>query len=369
MKKRILTLISAVLLLNTSSLFAQEQQELKIKEPGRTEFVPHWYMQIQGGMAHTIGEAKFDKLLSPAAALNFGYQFNPLFALRFGASGWQAKGGWVANPTADYKFNYIQGNVDAVLNLSNLFCKFNPERVLNFYGFLGVGANHSFSNDEAIALANRGAKMQYLWEGSKNFIVGRGGLGLNIRLSDYVGLNIEANANTISDKFNSKKAGNTDWQFNGLIGLNIKFGKGYKKIAPVYYEPEPAPAPAPEPKPEPKPAPEPKPVVKIEPMTQNIFFNINKSVIRADQESKITELVNYLNKYPNAKVTITGYADKKTGNTSINDRLSKRRSAAVADALKAKGIAAERISTDAKGDTAQPFSVNEENRVAICIAE
>ena len=102
---------------------------------------------------------------------------------------------------------------------------------------------------------------------------------------------------------------------------------------------------------------------------QNIFFNINKSVIRADQESKVDELVAYLNKYPNAKVVITGYADKKTGNARINDRLSKQRSAAVSEALQAKGIAASRIVTDAKGDTVQPFSVNEENRVSICIAE
>ena len=100
-------ILSAICLLNVSNIFAQNEQELKIKEPGRTEFVPHWYMQVQGGAAHTIGEAKFSKLNSPAAALNFGYQFNPLFALRLGASGWQAKGGWVTNPKADYKYNYL----------------------------------------------------------------------------------------------------------------------------------------------------------------------------------------------------------------------------------------------------------------------
>ena len=69
------------------------------------------------------------------------------------------------------------------------------------------------------------------------------------------------------------------------------------------------------------------------------------------------------------KIVITGYADKKTGNASINDRLSKARSAAVAKALEDKGIAANRITTDAKGDTIQPFNVNAENRVSICIAE
>lgn len=368
MKKSILVILSAVLMLNVNNLFAQEQQDLKIKEPGRTEFEKHWFMQIQAGAAHTIGETKFSDLISPAAAINLGYQFNPVFALRLGASGWQAKGSWVASPKAVYKYKYLQGNVDAMFNLSNLFCKFNPERIVDFYGFLGVGLNRGFDNDEAIALAAQGAEMQYLWTKGKILPVARGGLGMNVRLSDRVALNIEGNANTLSDKFNSKKAGNTDWQFNALIGLNIKFGKGYKKIAPVYYEPEPQPQPKQEAKPEPKPEPKPE-VVKVEAMTQNIFFDINKSVVRADQEAKIAELVSYLNKYPNAKVVITGYADKKTGNASVNDRLSKQRSEAVANALQAKGISADRISTNYKGDTVQPFSVNEENRVSICVAE
>lgn len=78
---------------------------------------------------------------------------------------------------------------------------------------------------------------------AKNFIVGRGGLGANIRLSDHVFVNLEVNANALSDKYNSKKAGNADWQFNGLVGFTFKFGKTYKKTEPVYYEPAPAPAP------------------------------------------------------------------------------------------------------------------------------
>ena len=53
MKKYFLVILSAALMLNVSNLFAQEQQELKIKEPGRTEFEKHWFMQIQGGAAHT----------------------------------------------------------------------------------------------------------------------------------------------------------------------------------------------------------------------------------------------------------------------------------------------------------------------------
>ena len=37
--------------------------------------------------------------------------------------------------------------------------------------------------------------------------------------------------------------------------------------------------------------------------------------------------------------------------------------------MKAKGIAADRITVDYKGDTVQPYNTPEENRVSVCIAE
>ena len=49
-------------------------QEREIKEEGKTFFKPHTYLQLQGGAAHTLGEAKFMDLISPAAAVNLGYQ-------------------------------------------------------------------------------------------------------------------------------------------------------------------------------------------------------------------------------------------------------------------------------------------------------
>lgn len=364
MKKILLVVILAV---STLSIFAQEQ---RIKEPGQTLFKPHWYIQLQGGAAHTLGEAKFGDLISPAAALNVGYKFAPVLGVRVGASGWQAKGGWVS-PKQDYKFKYIQGNVDLVLDLSTLFCGFNPDRVFNGYVFGGGAFNHAFDNDEANALNTNDYVMEYLWSGSKNTIAGRFGLGADFRLSDYFAINLEANANVMNDKFNSKKAGNSDWQFNALIGFKVNLGKSYKKTEPVYYEPTPRPEPKPEPKPEPRPEPKPAPPVEIviEALQQDVFFAINSAKIQDDQQRKITELVNYLEKYPESKVNITGYADVNTGNANINSRLSKQRANNVADALKAKGISADRIVIDFKGDTVQPYNTPEKNRVSICIAE
>lgn len=367
-------LVSAIAMVLSLSVVAQEQPELKIKEPGRTEFKKHWFMQAQGGAAYTLGEAAFGDLISPAAALNVGYSFSPVFRMRLGASGWEARGSWVT-PRKNYKYNFVQGNLDAVLDLSNLFCGFNPKRTLGIYAFLGAGYSYGFDNDEAVAIADAGYDLRYLWRDYRSLVTGRSGIGMDIRLSDVVSVNVEANANVLSDHFNSKKAGNADWHFNGLVGLTIKFGKNYKEIPPVYYEPEPMPEPMPEPAPAPvveEPKPAPAPVVedvKIEPLVRDIFFTINSSKIRKSEQVKVDELVAYLNQYPESKVVITGYADKATGNASINERISKRRAQSVADAIAAIGIATDRITTDAKGDTEQPFETIERNRVSICIAE
>lgn len=367
--KRDLTAIA--LGLSTVAMFAQtgNTETRQIKEEGKTVFNPHWFMQVQGGAGYTLGEADFGDLISPAAALNFGYQFTPVWGLRFGVSGWQAKGGWV-NPATTYKYNYLQGNVDVMLDLGNLFCGYKADRLFNPYFFVGVGLNGAFNNDEAVALNNQGYEMAYLWDKNKISPAGRAGLGVAIRLAEKVFFNIEANANMMSDKFNSKKAGNADWQFNALAGFTFKFGKPSKTTEPVYYEPTPTPPPAPVQKVE-EPAPAPAPAVKeeVKPMTQNIFFTINSAEIRSSENSKIASLVSYLKENSNAKVALCGYADKQTGNAQINERISKKRAEAVAAALKAQGIAESRITVDYKGDTAQPFGTAEENRVTICIAE
>ena len=365
MKRKNLWIAVFALLLSGTFASAQERQ---IKEEGRTEFKRHWFMQVQVGAAHTVGEAKFTDLISPAAAVNVGYQFAPAWGARVGVSGWQAKGSWVA-PRQDYQYKYLQGNVDIVSDLSTLFCGFNPKRVLNGYVFAGVGLNRGFDNDEAVAIDAAGYKMDYLWTEGKFLVAGRMGLGCNLRLNDHLSINIEGNANVLSDKFNSKKAGNADWQFNALLGLNIKFGKGYKETPPVYYEAEPVVVEQPKPAPvveQPQPK---KEAVVVQPMKQDIFFALNSAKIQDDQKSKINMLVEYLQKNPSAKVKVTGYADANTGNSKINKTLSEKRAANVAEVLKTKGITPDRIISDSKGDTVQPYKTPEENRVSICIAE
>ncbi len=353
------------------------------KDGNEYQFKKHFYLEIQGGGQYTLGEAKFKDLLSPNIQGAIGYQFSPVFGLRAQMNGLWSKGGWAGFRSkagekpynAKYKFKYIAPGVDFMFNLSNLFCGWNPNRVFNISAFAGGGINWAGGNQEindiAATLENlNDYNLEYLWQGKKVRPYGRAGIDLEFKVSKAVSIMLEGNANMISDKYNSKKAGNPDWYFNALAGVRINLGKSYTKKAKPVEEPAPAPAPKQEyvaPKPEPKPAPVEK---KVEEIRRDIFFTINSYNIAPAEDAKIREVVDYLGKNPEAKVVVTGYADKGTGNERINDRIAAKRAAAVVWMLEKRyGIPAERITEESKGARVQPFAENNMNRVSIMIAK
>ncbi len=330
-------------------------------------FNPYWYIDMQGGAQWTIGDAKFKDLLSPNFQLGLGYQFSKIFGARLAFNGWQSRGGIDKSGDTNYMWRYVAGGLDLTVNLSNLIAGWNPKRLFNLSLLVGGGANMGFENDEALDLAAKGNNLANVWDGKKFRPYARAGLQAMFRLSECVGLMVEGNFNGLSDKYNSQDGSSFDKYVNGLIGLRINLGKTYKENKTDVYRDvvltdtiykyitiE-----------------EPKPVVKkIEPIRRDVFFKINKAVIRDTEASKLDDIANYLKANPKAKVNIVGYADAGTGNDRINDRLAKQRADVVVKCLVEKyEIDAARISYDSKGAHEQPFAENELNRVSIMIAE
>ena len=155
----------------------------------------------------------------------------------------------------------------------------------------------------------------------------------------------------------------------------MNLGKSYRKIEKVVEEPVAEPEPVIEVAPvveEKKPA-----VVEKQPVTpkvgkiqRDVTFELNKAVVRSSEMNKIKEVADYMKKYPKSKVSVIGYADAGTGNDRINDKLAAQRADAVVKVLREQyGISDDRIEYDSKGSRVQPYQVNEQNRVCICIAE
>ena len=371
-------ILSGVVALSCVSASAQEADKTV------NVFTPHWYAQAQIGGQYTLGEIGFGKLLSPNVQVGIGYNFNKVVGARFSLNTWQSKAGQnVAGNVYKWKWNYVAPMVDATFNLTNLFCEYNPDRLVEVGVFGGIGANIAWGNDEAAdakaailkseaateALKYGATPLENLWDGTKTRFVARVGANVDFRVSDRVKLGVELSANTLSDKYNSKKAGNPDWYFNALVGVKVALGETHTtKVIPA---PKPVekiieriiekPAPAPAPKVESK--------VVEENFRRDIFFPIGNSNIAKSQRTKIAEIVEYMKENPDAKITLTGYADKGTGSAAFNDKIAARRAQTVYNTLAAKGVAKSRMIKESKGSRVQPFEENDMNRVTICIAK
>ena len=376
--KKILSIIS-VALMSVAMTYGQDNNAGK--DTG--EFNGHWFIGVYGGIGQTVGETSFGNLISPAAGFNFGYRFTPVWSLRAGIGGWQGKGALLA-PTREYKFNYLQGSVDVMVDICSIFSGYRMSRALTPYLFAGAGVNGSFNNDEAQAFKSSFPSDNLLWDGSKVFPVGRFGVGTGIRISDAVQFNVEVNGNFLSDRFNSKRGSAVDWQLGAQAGFTFNIGlkKNRKSSAASqpYVAPAPAPAQEPAPKPEPEPQPQPQPEKQVEepapapqpaPVVEeyldNVYFLIGKYEIRESEAAKIRTIASRLKEAPTAKVSLTGYADAQTGTPERNYYLSQKRAEAVAAALEEAGIAKDRIKVAYKGSTEAPYDKPEENRVVICI--
>ena len=371
-------ILSGVVALSCVSASAQEADKTV------NVFTPHWYAQAQIGGQYTLGEIGFGKLLSPNVQVGVGYNFNQVVGARFSLNTWQSKAGQKFDGnTYKWKWNYVAPMVDATFNLTNLFCEYNPDRLVEVGVFGGIGANIAWGNDEAAdakaailkseaateALKYGATPLENIWDGTKTRFVARVGANVDFRVSDRVKLGVELSANTLSDKYNSKKASNPDWYFNALVGVKVALGETHTtKVIPA---PKPVekiieriiekPAPAPAPKVESK--------VVEENFRRDIFFPIGNTNIAKSQTTKIAEIVEYMKENPDAKITLTGYADKGTGSAAFNDKIAARRAQTVYNTLAAKGVAKSRMIKESKGCRVQPFEENDMNRVTICIAK
>ena len=377
-----------LLLLGASTIKAQATYT--DKDGTEYEFKGYWYLNFLVGAQYSHdSDGSFGKLVTVNDQIGVGYQFTPVFGLRFQSNSWRSKGAWddygETGYNRSYHYTYIAPGFDFMFNLSNAFCGWNPKRLFNVEFFIGAGANIAWDNTEAKSLYYLGTEasetIDELWGGTTWRGFGRAGLDFNFRVCDALTIMLEGNANITTNTYNSKHHnGNPDWYFDLIAGIRVNLGKGYKIKEKV--EPQPTPQPVerpreqqprptpPPPAPKPAPKPEPQPVKKAEPIRRDVFFTIRVAQITESEETKVKEVADYLMANPEAKATVTGYADVGTGNNEINDKVAARRAAAVEKCLTEKyGIDASRITTESKGSRVQPFTENEKNRVAIIIAE
>lgn len=323
---------------------------------------PYGFIGLQGGAQLTFTNYDHTKLITPIGAVQGGVMWTPVVGTRLHVSGIDGK--TAVKGMGEFKYKYVTSDLDLMLNLTNMFRK--NDSWFDLYAIGGFGLNYNWDHK---AVFNALPENHF----SHNF---RLGLLADFNITRRLSVGVELNANNLADRFNAKLNNANDWQATAMLGVTYKFRCGKPTPVPVVIpapvvEPTPTPTPAPVPVPEPElieAIPIPASMVKKN-LERNVFFPINSSEISAAEMMKVNEVAAFLQENPDVKVTITGYADKNTGTSEINRRLSIARANAVYNLLVKQNIDASRITKDAKADTVQPFKNNDDNRVVICIAE
>ena len=368
--KRILAIVALVL---GGAAFVAAQG---IDDAGNHQPAPYWFVGLQGGVQTTFTDYDQFKLLAPTASVSVGRLFTPVVGARLHVNGLWNKGG--IKPDFTYNYNYVTTDIDMLINLCTLFGS-RTYYPLNLYLIGGIGLNYAWNNDD---LNNSQYDLADAWNSDSWSHNARMGVMVGYDLCKQWSVNLEVSANNLNDRYNSKHSRTDDWQLTAQVGIAYRF-ECKAKPKP---EPEPVVAAEPEPEAEPeaepeesdlglvrvetdatKPAPVQHPVVQG--MRTEIFYPIRQTTITRGEKAKVDNLISFLQNNPDTRVTVTGYADVGTGNPTVNLRYSKGRAEGVAQAIIDGGISADRITVDYKGDTEQPFSENDKNRVTIAVAE
>ncbi len=117
---------------------------------------------------------------------------------------------------------------------------------------------------------------------------------------------------------------------------------------PKMFADEPVAAPAPKPAPAPQTAPAAPRSMSVD-FEADPLFGFDKSAIRADQRVLLDELVASLDGAEVLSISVIGHADR-IGSRAYNQKLSKRRAESVRAYLASKGVSADRIQMEARGE-------------------
>lgn len=396
MKKQ--TLLSLMFIASAGSLTAVAQDAVVTEESITVTEVPAcdvkyyntwrdgWFLQLGAGVNLPVMEG-FEhekKHVGATYNLGFGRWFSPYFGFRFsGYYGNNAEG----LSTGNLHYRTASLNADIMWDMCNSIGGVNLTRPVSIVPFVGIGGtyvHHFGMNTAAENVYANGHRRGTSW-----MLPVSAGLQFRFRLCKYVDFFLEGRASFAGDNFNNIAGDNpVDIHFQATGGLTFNFGgksfQTYDPCADAAYiaglndqvndlrgelaataaalAAAESQLPCPEVKAAPAPAPEPV----ATPMLSTVRFTINSAKVSSMEMVNVYNVAEYLKQNPNAKVTITGYADKDTGTTSYNQKLSERRAQAVYDILVNNyGIAPSRLIKAAEGSSEQPYPTNDWNRIVI----
>lgn len=350
MKKSAILAFAAAVMLGQSVVAQNNVKEITYVEDATqgylfNNFSSNWFITLQGGVANVatkgIARPSFGDRFNPAAGLYIGKYFSPLIGVRAGFDWFQGEG------VNEFKLSNYGAAGDVILNLTNWWCGYNPDRLFNASVYAGLGGYFN-------SMKGRSG-----WENAHHqFITARAGLLIDFNLSRNFALGLDLRA-VGADKSMAELSNNKSVAGEILVSATYKFNKATWNAPVVAVVPEIEDC-------------EPikarlqaanariedleaqlraclnRPVEKVVETSKaplaTIYFTIGNSTLN-NVDRKVLKSVAEEMKASGKNYTITGWADTYTGTDAINARLRENRAKNVEKVLIQNGVPASKLTT------------------------
>ncbi len=345
----------------------------------------NWYIQLGAGIRSPFVENKVqpggDKSRRMTAIYNLavGRWISPYLGFRFSA--YYGSMHWNREVTNSARTANL--NVDFMWDMFNSIGGYSPNRVFSIIPYVGLGGTfvHKYHPATGNAMDSKGERKSNEW-----LLPVSAGLQLRFRVSPYVDIFAEGRGMFYGDAFNNYNYGKpVDIDISAVGGIIIHFtGSKFERYNPCDYlnalnqanaqvndlrgalattaaalAAAEAQLPCPE-----------ATVVEAEAESTVILptvrFKLNSAYVTSEEMVNVYSIAEYMKANPDTQIIVRGYADKDTGSSAYNMKLSERRSQAVADILTGDyGIDANRLILEAAGSDTQVYPTNDWNRIVI----
>lgn len=375
MKKGTLLACACALLFGAQSLAAQEnaQEVSYTTDPAQgylmNKMKDNWFITAEGGASFYIASKGVHReagdRFMPAASIYVGKWISPVFGLRAGVN-WMGLKGLATGP--DYfgvlngervgnyyktKYNEVGPVFDVMVNLTNWWCGYKPNRVYNATVYVGAGAYFTFTK--------QADGKDYSWKNADNNLMTlRAGIINSFNVSKHVALSLDIRFSGIDGLQNF---GGANWNrkygsLQGYLGVTYNFNKTdwSAPVVPVYPEPENCDAlrarlaaadariadleqqlrdclnrPV-----------EVKEAAAAAPLA-TIYYPINVYRLTREDNNVLEAIANVMKDNSNQHYVLTGWADNYTGTDAINVRLRHNRVNGVYNKLIKCGVPASQL--------------------------
>jgi outer membrane protein OmpA-like peptidoglycan-associated protein len=360
------------------------------------KFTDNLYINANAGsqvlFSKDVGKLGFSKRFTPSFSIFAGKWFTPVWGLRLGVQGYALNGFSTVEGLyiADPESGTVYGNDDPVRDNVTIRPDGSYRHYIRFvnthvdFQFSLVNLLRGYKEDSRWDVAPSAGLgymrvMEYKGIPAANIVSANAGLSGKYRLTDKLDINVELQATIMPDQFDGRIGGNMYEAYSSAgAGITYYFGKrGFKKpAAPKYIA-------------------VPEQVIREIIIRDTVYIEKKNEVAEnqvreipdrtfilsviqfrsesanpiSGQDLAIGNIAAFLEKNPDARIRLEGYADNRTGTEKYNYELSQRRVKNVYNFLvKEYNVDPSRVEVRVVGTSAQPYEKLKWNRVVIAVA-